>query len=177
LPRRRLDGAEVLGLALVARTKATPDGLRLDRDDADRMGDDVVELPRDPRPLFGDGGASLLLAFPVERIRELLERRGAQATPAERPTGNPRAGDQEAYERILLGAAAVLARCLDPSRGEAGDASQQSAAERAVGGDRVDRHEEGDELRQRGVSRVREKRLGGEGPGGDAHREQRCAPP
>jgi hypothetical protein len=44
----------------------------LDRDHAHRVGDLVVQLPRNPRPLLCDGGTRPLVTFPLELQCELL---------------------------------------------------------------------------------------------------------
>ncbi len=43
------------------------------------MGNDVVQLPGDPRPLLGDGALRTFLTFPLGPLRPLLEL--LEATP------------------------------------------------------------------------------------------------
>ena len=65
----------------------------LQHHDADRVGDDVVQLARDPRALLGDRdpGRGLALALGVRRA--LLGRLGLRGAPAQREAGEP--GDHE----------------------------------------------------------------------------------
>jgi hypothetical protein len=175
LPRRRLDGAEVRDLALLAGAEPPPDRLCLDGNDADRVRDDVVELAGNPRPLLGNCDASLLIAFPGEGIRELFERRCAQAASLERPAHEPGPADEQDDPGVFGGAAPVLARGRDPAGSERDGATDEGSSKGAMGADRVDGDQEGDVLGQRRLGGIRKERLDGNGPRRDAHRYQRRA--
>ena len=76
LPRHVLDclqgGQRALGLLLVTE----PGGARPNRDDVDRMAGGIVQVTCDPRTLFGDREAPLLLGFPL-RLQSALPQLGA----------------------------------------------------------------------------------------------------
>ena len=61
----------------------------LDDDDRDRVRDDVVELPRDPRPLLGHGCSCALVLIALELDRAERERALALAVAAGSPTRQP----------------------------------------------------------------------------------------
>ena len=88
-----LDAAERL-LVLVERGgQLVPDRADLQDHDADRVGDDVVELARDPRALLGDGDAGRRLALALGLGRALLGRLGLLGALAQRVAREP--GDRE----------------------------------------------------------------------------------
>ena len=60
-----------------------PDGADLEHHHADGVGDDVVELARDPRPLLGHRDARRCLPLPLGLGRALLGRLGLLGTLAQ----------------------------------------------------------------------------------------------
>ena len=85
-PQRLLVLAERVG-QLVA------DGADLEHHHADGVGDDVVQLARDPRALLGDRDARRGLALALGVRRALLRRLGLRGALAQREAGEP--GDRE----------------------------------------------------------------------------------
>ena len=61
-----------------------PDGADLEHHHADGVGDDVVQLARDPRALLGDGDAGRRLALALGLGRALLRRLGLLGPLAQR---------------------------------------------------------------------------------------------
>ena len=61
-----------------------PDRARLQHHDAHRVGDDVVQLARDPRALLGDRDPGRDLALALRPRRALLGRLGLRRAPAQR---------------------------------------------------------------------------------------------
>ena len=84
-----LSSASVVG-------KLVPDGADLEHHHADRVGDDVVELARDPRALLGDGDARRRLALPLGLRRTLLGRLGLLGALAQGEAGEPADREQRA---------------------------------------------------------------------------------
>ena len=84
--------------ALVARGRA--ERLRLDDDQADVVGDDVVELLRDPHALLGDGALGEQLALAVEQLGALAQavHPRAAAADVEAEAGRHRADQRERDE-------------------------------------------------------------------------------
>ena len=66
-----------LAHALVAGGRA--ERLRLDDDQADVVGDDVVELLRDAHALLGDGALGEQLALALQALGALVQRRRCSA--------------------------------------------------------------------------------------------------
>ena len=62
------------------------------------MGDDVVELPGDPRPLLGDGGAGPLVLVALELDGAEGERALALPAQPHHQPGSPRAADDQRAE-------------------------------------------------------------------------------
>ncbi len=78
-----LDGTEVVDLARLSGTEPTMHGLGLQRNDAERVGYDIMELPGDASSLGGHGDTSLLFAFRLRQLCSCRERRGALVTAAQ----------------------------------------------------------------------------------------------
>ena len=70
-----------------------PDGADLEHHHAHGVGDDVVELARDPRALLGDRDARRCLSLPLGEGRAHLRRFGLLGTLAQGVAGDP--GDHE----------------------------------------------------------------------------------
>jgi hypothetical protein len=68
LPRRGLDSGEVLGLAGMLGTEPAAYRLGLDRDHADRVRHDVVQLAGDPAALLRGHRGRLRLALSLEAV-------------------------------------------------------------------------------------------------------------
>ena len=102
-----LDSPERVPVLDESPRELVPDGADLEHHHAHRVGDDVVELARDPRALLGDrdpcGGFSLAfregrahlrrLALPLREGRAHLRRLGLFGTRAQGVSGDP--GDHE----------------------------------------------------------------------------------
>ena len=78
--------------------QAAPGGRRLDHHHADRVGDDVVELPGDPVALLGDPLAGEQVALALGALGPVGERLQVEAPPAE-VVAEHEAGGEEADER------------------------------------------------------------------------------
>ena len=74
-------------------------GVGLDRDHADAVGDDVVQLARDPAALLGDRGARAALALALEMQRQLSSRALLLAQAAHDAAGDRRRRDRRAARR------------------------------------------------------------------------------
>ena len=61
-------------------TEHAPAAARLDNDDRDGVGNDIVQLARDPPPLLGDRREGVLLLDALERVGALLECKLASAS-------------------------------------------------------------------------------------------------
>ena len=83
-----------------------PDGADLEHHHADGVGDDVVELARDPRALLGDGDARRRLALPLGLGRARLGRLGLLGPLAQREAGEPDDREQDRDEDELAGSVA-----------------------------------------------------------------------
>jgi hypothetical protein len=93
-----ISAAPVGGGALVARRLRG--GLRLDHDQADGVGDDIVQLARDPRPLVGHRDPRPGLAA-RSRDRPLLEHVSSLPAGAHGAPGDPRPDHEHARERVV----------------------------------------------------------------------------
>ena len=78
-----------------------PDRADLEHHHADRVGDDVVELARDPRALLGDGDAGRRLALALGVRRAFLGRLGLLGPLAQGEAGEPADREQERDEDEL----------------------------------------------------------------------------
>ena len=78
-----------------------PDGADLEHHHAHGVGDDVVELARDPRPLLRDGDPGGRLALPLRLRRTCLGRVGLLGPGVEREAGEPGDPEQERDEDEL----------------------------------------------------------------------------
>jgi len=113
-------------------------GIGLDSDDADRVGDDVVQLARDPAALGGHGLARSSLALGLELSGELVHRRGAAALAPQRladEPGNEREDDDS--EREIAGSVARCTQGVDEIRREQHRERGDSVALPRVGARRV----------------------------------------
>ena len=81
-----------------------PDGADLEHHHADGVGDDVVELARDPGALLGDGDARGRLALPLGLRRAFFRRLGLRGPLAQREAGEPGDREQDGDEDEVAGA-------------------------------------------------------------------------
>jgi len=75
----------------------------LDHHDADRVGDDVVQLPRDPGPLGRHRRMNPGLLLGLEPRRAPLQLGGAQPALAQRPAQQPRTPEHDGYVHEIAG--------------------------------------------------------------------------
>jgi hypothetical protein len=161
-----LDGAQhLLGRRVVLAEDAALGGC-LDHDHAQAVGDHVVQLPRDPGALVSDRAARLGLLVVLEQGGAVLEGGGEFLAAAQHPAQDPGQGVQEpAVDIVGRDRAGQHGGCVD---GQDGRGRQQAPDDGAppvgVGGDRVDRQQEGQE------------RVGG-GPGWQGRTGHRTRPP
>ena len=94
-PGRGLDGGQRFDrrLGVFDADEATGSGLHGNH--AHRVGENVVELARDPQPLLGDGPPSLLLALSLQIGGPLFELGDEQAPGAHVVAEQPAAGDEQ----------------------------------------------------------------------------------
>ena len=85
-----LDAPERLAVLGERVGELVPDGADLEHHHADRVGDDVVELARDPRALLRDGDARRRLALALGLDRALLRRLGLLGALAQRDSRRAR---------------------------------------------------------------------------------------
>ena len=95
--------AERPGLVLELVGKLVAHGADLEHHDAHGVGDDVVELPRDPRPLLGDGDPRRGLALPLGLRRARLGGVGLLGPRVEREAREPGDPEEERDEDELAG--------------------------------------------------------------------------
>ena len=100
-----------------------PDGADLQHHHADGVGDDVVQLARDPRALLGDGDARRRLALALGLAGALLGRLGllgalAHAKPASQQIANSD-GDEDELARRVAGLVVDDDRGADQDDGQA----------------------------------------------------------
>jgi hypothetical protein len=149
---------------------------RLQHHDADRVGDDVVQLACDTRSLLGDGLARAGVAFGGELRGAVDEHVLALAPAAHEAPGEQRATEEDDEEGEVRGRDRIarLDRGERDRDRDEGDADDQGAAGR-VATDRVD----GDEDRDGeggGVAERRRREVGElDDDGGDAEGDERRA--
>ena len=85
------------GLGLAVEHPAPRRGL--DDHDADAVGDDVVQLARDPCPLLRHRAPGLLFALPLELIRPLLQLDHLDRPAAERIAHQPESDEEAQHEQ------------------------------------------------------------------------------
>ena len=98
-----LDAVERIRVLGERLGKLVPDGADLEHHHADGVGDDVVELARDPRALLGDGDARRRLALPLGLRRACLRGLGLLGALAQGEAGEPADREQERDEDELAG--------------------------------------------------------------------------
>ena len=84
-----LDAPERIAVLRERIGELVPDGADLEHHHADRVGDDVVELARDPRALLGHGDACGRLALALGLGRAFLRRLGLLRALAQSEAGDP----------------------------------------------------------------------------------------
>ena len=139
------------GSATVSTTGAAPHDSDLHDHDADAVGDDVVQLACDARPLRRDGDARLLLVLVLQPRRAVLEPGGLQPTAAEGAAHSPRSGGQYPHPEHVVGPPEVW-----DGKEDAGESDRErEAADRgcpaAVRPERVHRDHERYEPAESGV--------------------------
>ena len=105
---RLLDAAQRVLLLGELPGQLVPDGAHLEHHHADRVGDDVVQLACDPRPLLGDGHAGCRFALPLRLARAHLRGLGLLDPRLEREPRQPADPEQERDEDDLAGGVARL---------------------------------------------------------------------
>ncbi len=115
-------------------------GAGLDRYHAHRVSEDIVQLPRDPQPLLGDGAQRSLLSLSFQVHRPLLELRDQQPAGPHVVAEQPRAGDDE-HRRGIGGA--CLHRGGNPREQGRDDQDQARATVVQAGGGEVDDKRDG----------------------------------
>jgi hypothetical protein len=142
-----LDGAQHLLGGGVLLAQHAPLGGCLDHDHAQAVGDHVVQLPRDPGALVDHRGARLGLLVPLQQGGAVLERGGELLAAAQHPAQDPRQGVQEpAVDVVGRDRAGQHCRRVDGQDGRGRQhAPDDGAPPVGVGGDRVDRQQEGQE--------------------------------
>ena len=98
--------------------KLVPDGADLQDHDADGVGDDVVELPRDPRAFLGDRDAGGRLPLPLGLQRPHLRCLGLLGPPTHGEAGGPADREQEGDGDQLAGRVAGVVVGDDHGPGE-----------------------------------------------------------
>ena len=98
-------------------------------DHADRVGDDVVQLPGDPQPLLGDGRLGRPLAIPVETLDVAGQRRLSRAALTDGEAGEIGRADEDLEEQHRVeGQPVRIPNREDGGRGDerqhGGDAAQ-----------------------------------------------------
>ena len=88
-----LDALQRLAVVGELVRELVPHGADLEHHHADGVGDDVVQLARDPRPLLGDGDAGGRVPLPLGLGRAPLGRLGLLGPLAQREAREP--GDRE----------------------------------------------------------------------------------
>ena len=155
-----------------------PDDADLEHHHADGVGDDVVQLARDPRPLLGDGDAGGGLPLPLGLRRANLGRLCLLLARLERVSRQPADPEQKRDEDELAGRVARLV--VDDSGGAAdcdpeADPRVQGVAEVA---EQERRDHPGDERarRERDEIAVDERQRQAEQPEGGRRAERESAP-
>jgi hypothetical protein len=100
-PARLLDVLERVAVRRQLSGEVVPDGADLEHHHADGVGDDVVELARDPRALLGHGEAGGRLALPFCLARPLLRLLGLSGPLAQREAREPPDSEQHRDEDEL----------------------------------------------------------------------------
>ena len=96
-----LDAAERVLVGRELGRELVPDGADLEHHDTDRVGDDVVQLARDPRPLLGDRDARRAFTLALGLRRARLRRFRLLGALAQREAGQPADPEQERGEDEL----------------------------------------------------------------------------
>jgi hypothetical protein len=98
-----LDPLERLAVLGEGIGELVPDGADLEHHHADGVGDDVVELARDPRPLLGHRDAGRRVPVPLGLGRAHLGRIGLRGALAHREARQPADPEQQRDEDQLAG--------------------------------------------------------------------------
>ena len=157
-----LDALERLLVLVHLRGQLVADGADLQHHHAHGVGDDVVELARDPRALLGDrdAGGGLALALGVDGA--LLRRLDLLGALAQGVTGQPGDQEQGGREDVVAGGVAGLVR--DDDRRPAQDDGQPDPRLRGVA--ELAEQERGGHSRDRQRRRVADQPAVGERDGG-----------
>ena len=136
----------------------------LEDDDAQRVGDDVVQFARDSRALLGDGEPRALLAF-------LFELRCQPVSGVHDPSDEPEASEDRGHEDEIVAG--------EPGPDVDGDHQSRAARDRTpapgVRGDRVRRDHPGEERRVGRAAARLDGDLEQDGPGDCERDEERRA--
>ena len=101
LAPRLLDHLEGVADLLLVGIDEPAHGGRLHRHDADAVPHDVVQLPRDPGPLVGDGASRPLLPFPLRQRGALLRLAGLAVLAADGEPDDPRDREGDRSPQIV----------------------------------------------------------------------------
>ena len=154
-------GASGLGVSV----EQSLGGPRLDPHHADAVGDEIVQLARDPGAFFGRRGPASLVAF-------ALGLRHLHLTAADEPAHAPRDSEQEQIERPVRGVAHPRRRRgRDRKPGDADPEAEVVAARPLIQRHRI-RHHHGREPAPEEQHRGRDEHQLHHG-GGDHHRQRR----
>jgi hypothetical protein len=173
-----LDGAERADRRVGIAVEDAPRSAGLHDHDRDRVGDDVVQLARDPRALAHHGVALALAALALDLARPRGELGGELRASARHAAEDPQAAEHDAGEQHPVGAhVAGGQRDREHGRRQRAQADQRPVARL------VRRHREARE-RQRGEGSDEVLRMGEERPGDRPddpdrrhHRQRRDPPP
>src|SRR5262249_6899003 len=105
-----LDDHKGLALALLIGAEQAANTGGLDGHDADAVADDVVELPRDPRPLLGDRQPRLLLALSLEALGPFLGQVALEELLPEHEPYDPGDPENDRREDEVPGVVALVVR-------------------------------------------------------------------
>jgi hypothetical protein len=166
-----LDGLEGVACRCTVAVGRALAGDRLDHDEADAVGDDVVKLARHPLALLGDGLAGAFVLLGLEPRSLLGEQRGTDPAPVDRTAeGEPDDDEDEREEHV--------ARPVDGGVGEVVDRDGAGGDRRGdqgtipIGGGGVDGHEQQQE-RAGAFGTAADQRLEHEGGHRDGERPER----
>jgi len=165
---------QILDLALLLGSQAAAYRLRLDRDHADAVRHDVVQLTRDPRTLVGDRLRRALLALALELRRPIRQLAHVTAAEVQYAPDAPHAPVQQTAEDDIV----EIALVERDARQEEDDDQHRSypragRVELAADREAADEHRK----RRRPTGLVLERRKRCESDRGDHEDRQRPMPP
>ena len=174
-PRHLFDRLEAFTRADIVASDQPLPCLRLHHHDTDRVGDDVVELARQPRPLQGDRLPRPLISLDLQASRRAFERADLAVATVHGDPEQP--GDREqpgGKDHVADTVHVWVAQAVHRSNDERG--GQHGVAARCVGRRRVDADQHRDELRRRLAAAERERRPA-DGAQHECERDERLSPP